>query len=177
MKKLFSVLLSCILLLSLAACGQKEVPAPGEAEPETPATRTVTDSFGREVTIPAEVKTIVCTGSGALRMVTYLQCTDRLVGVEDCDKEYATSTLRDYAYVYHDNFDALPSIGKGGGTANTAYVEELFTVTEPKEPLPEKARIFTTLTCACCGEGVAEHMAHLQNGQVVCPHCFHPYDR
>lgn len=45
-------------------------------------------------------------------MVTYLQCTDRLVGVEDCDKEYADSTLRDYAYVYHDTFDALPSIGK-----------------------------------------------------------------
>ena len=59
----------------------------------------------------------------------------------------------------------------------TAPLEELFTVTEPKEPLPEKARIFTTLTCACCGEGVAEHMAHLQNGQVVCPHCFRPYDR
>ena len=126
MKKLFSILLVCILLLSLAACGQKEAPAPEEpAESEAPVTRTVTDSFGREVTIPAEVKTIVCTGSGALRMVTYLQCTDRLVGVEDCDKEYATSTLRDYAYAYHDTFDALPSIGKGGGTANTAYVEEL----------------------------------------------------
>ena len=59
----------------------------------------------------------------------------------------------------------------------TAPLEELFTVTEPKEPLPEKARIVTALTGACCGEGVAEHMAHLQNGQVVCPHCFHPYDR
>ena len=126
MKKLFSILLSCILMLSLAACGQKEAPAPEKpAEPETTATRTVTDSFGREVTIPAEVKTIVCTGSGALRMVTYLQCTDRLIGVEDSDKEYATSTLRDYAYAYHDTFDPLPSIGKGGGTANTAYVEEL----------------------------------------------------
>ena len=126
MKKPLSILLSCILLLSLTACGQKEAPAPeGPAESEVPSVRTVTDSFGREVTIPAEVKTIVCTGSGALRMVTYLQCTDRLVRVEDCDKEYATSTLRDYAYAYHDTFDALPSIGKGGGTANTAYVEEL----------------------------------------------------
>ena len=126
MKKLFSILLSCILLLSLTACGQKGAPAPEKpSESETPAARTVTDSFGREVTIPSEVKTIACTGSGALRMVTYLQCTDRLVGVEDCDKEYETSTLRDYAYAYHDTFDALPSIGKGGGTANTAYVEEL----------------------------------------------------
>ena len=59
----------------------------------------------------------------------------------------------------------------------TAPLEELFSVTVPKEPLPEKARIFTTLTCACCGEGVAEHMARLQDGKVVCLHCFHPYDR
>ena len=119
MKKIVSALLFCALLLSLAACSQKS-PTAQETEPESSAARTVTDSFGREVTIPAEVKAIVCTGSGALRMVTYLQCTDRLVGVEDCDKEYADSTLRDYAYVYHDTFDALPSIGKGGGTANTA---------------------------------------------------------
>ena len=124
MKKIVSALLFCALLLSLAACSQKS-PTAQETEPESSAARTVTDSFGREVTIPAEVKAIVCTGSGALRMVTYLQCTDRLGGVEDCDKEYADSTLRDYAYVYHDTFDALPSIGKGGGTANTAYVEEL----------------------------------------------------
>ena len=45
---------------------------------------------------------------------------------DSCDKEYADSTLRDYAYVYHDTFDALPSIGKGGGTANTAYVEDVY---------------------------------------------------
>lgn len=107
MKKIVSALLFCALLLSLAACSQKS-PTAQETEPESSAARTVTDSFGREVTIPAEVKAIVCTGSGALRMVTYLQCTDRLVGVEDCDKEYADSTLRDYAYVYHDTFDALP---------------------------------------------------------------------
>ena len=124
MKKIVSALLFCALLLSLAACSQKS-PTAQETEPESSAARTVTDSFGREVTIPAEVKAIVCTGSGALRMVTYLQCTDRLVGVDDGDKDYADSTLRAYAYVYHDTFDALPSIGKGGGTANTASVEEL----------------------------------------------------
>ena len=58
MKKPLSILLSCILLLSLTACGQKEAPAPeGPAESEVPSVRTVTDSFAREVTIPAEVKT------------------------------------------------------------------------------------------------------------------------
>ena len=92
-------------------------------------------------------------------MVTYLQCTGRLVGVEDCDKEYKTSTLRDYAYAYHDTFDALPSIGKGGGTANTAYVEELirlqpdvilsgYTQEALEELKTEKAMLLRSLDCA-----------------------------
>lgn len=130
MKRFTSIsLLLLLLLLSLPACGQSMPPAeanaPAENEmPEAP-TRTVTDSFGREVEIPAEVKAIVCTGSGALRMISYLQCTDLLIGVEDADKEYEVSTLRDYAHVNYEPFASLPSIGKGGGTGNTAYVEEL----------------------------------------------------
>lgn len=58
-----------------------------------------------------------------------------------------------------------------------APLEELFTTTEVKYPLPEQARIFKTVTCELCGEGMAEHMARLQDGKVVCLHCFRPYDR
>lgn len=58
-----------------------------------------------------------------------------------------------------------------------APLEELFTTTEVKYPLPETARIFKTLTCELCGEGMAEHMARLQDGKVVCLHCFRAYDR
>ena len=58
-----------------------------------------------------------------------------------------------------------------------APLEALFTTTAPKVPLPEKARIFRTLTCEVCGETMAEHMARLQDGKVVCLHCFRPYDR
>lgn len=56
-------------------------------------------------------------------------------------------------------------------------LEDLFSTTEVKYPLPETARIFKTVTCAVCGEGVAEHMARLQDGGIVCPHCFRAYDR
>ena len=123
MKRLFSLLLTLLALAGLTACGGG---AGGGDDPAADtAVRTVTDSYGRTVEIPETVETVVCTGSGALRMVCYLQCTDRLAGVEDTDKTYGTSPLRDYAYVYHDLLADLPSIGKGGGTANTAYVEEL----------------------------------------------------
>ena len=131
MRRLLATLLTLLTLLSLTACGS--APAGSDDAQETvqsdsTATRVVVDSFGREVEIPGEVKTIVCTGSGALRMISYLQCTDKLIGVEDTDKEYETSTLRDYAHVYYETFRDLPSIGKGGGTSNTAYVEELITL-------------------------------------------------
>lgn len=129
MKRFIALLLALLTLTALSACGA--TPA-GDfngtqtaAEADSGAVRTVVDCYGREVEIPEEVKTVVCTGSGALRMVCYLQCTDKLVGVEDTDKNYETSTLRDYAHVYYETLQALPSIGKGGGTANTAYVEEL----------------------------------------------------
>lgn len=58
-----------------------------------------------------------------------------------------------------------------------APLEELFTTTQPRIPLPEKARIFRTVTCEVCGEAMAEHMARLQDGKVVCLHCFRAYDR
>lgn len=58
-------------------------------------------------------------------MVTYLQATDLMVGVEETDKGYETSTKRDYAHAYYDMFKDMPAIGKGGGTAYTAYPEEV----------------------------------------------------
>lgn len=131
MRRFSAILLTLLTLLSLTACGSAPAgsdDAQESAQPDSTATRVVVDSYGREVEVPGEVKTIVCTGSGALRMISYLQCTDMLIGVEDTDKAYETSTLRDYAHVYYETFRDLPSIGKGGGTSNTAYIEELITL-------------------------------------------------
>lgn len=54
---------------------------------------------------------------------------------------------------------------------------ELFDVKPAAEPLPEKARIFKTCTCARCGESMAENHAHLQNGEILCEDCYAPYTR
>ena len=50
-------------------------------------------------------------------------------------------------------------------------VEELFNITEVKLELPEKARIFKSVQCNRCGEGVAEPKARVKDGKYVCPEC------
>ncbi len=49
-------------------------------------TRTVTDMLGREVEIPKEIDEIVGIEAGALRLLTYMNATDMVVGVEQFEK-------------------------------------------------------------------------------------------
>ncbi|MDO5690532.1 MAG: iron ABC transporter substrate-binding protein [Tissierellia bacterium] len=139
MKTRWILLLCCILSFTACSSGtvqdtaldtngqssEKQAITEVEKENPTPTPRIVTDLYGREVEIPAEVQNVICTGSGALRVLSYLEGLDYLIGVEEADHGYKTSTKRDYAYIYHEIFAKLPLIGKGGGTAYTAYPEEI----------------------------------------------------
>lgn len=58
-----------------------------------------------------------------------------------------------------------------------APVEEIFTFSEPRLDLPEKARLFTTVICEDCGEGAPEHKMRFQEGKAVCIDCFQDYSR
>ena len=121
MKKLTVLIL---LLALLAGC----TAAPSGASETGGAARTVTDVWGRQVSVPETVETIACVGSGAPRMAAYLGVMDLLVGAEDHDIE-AMTVLRDYSPVWYDALKDLPSVGAGGGSgANNAYPEELITL-------------------------------------------------
>lgn len=50
--------------------------------------------------------------------------------------------------------------------------DALFDVRWVDAPLPPPARIFRSVRCAKCGEGVMEARAHLQDGEPVCPECY-----
>ncbi len=50
--------------------------------------------------------------------------------------------------------------------------EELYDVRWVDAPLPGPARLFKTVRCSQCGEGVMEARAHLRDGQPVCPECY-----
>ncbi|MGC8782553.1 MAG: FmdE family protein, partial [Anaerolineae bacterium] len=56
----------------------------------------------------------------------------------------------------------------------TAPDDELYDIRWVDAPLPERARIFKSVPCSQCGEGVMEARAHLRDGQPVCPECYGP---
>ena len=55
--------------------------------------------------------------------------------------------------------------------------EELFDVKPTVCRIPERARLFRSFPCDCCGEMTAEHMMRLQDGKKLCLDCWKEYDR
>ena len=140
MKKVISIVLTLVMLLSLCACGKQNEAAPQTettqtAAPEAAETAevTVTDMIGREVNIiPGSYKRVVCIGAGALRMFTYIGDVSLLCGVEDIDNTSLSerpmmfdSVARPYVLAYGDTFNTLPSCGVGGPMAQTAEAEKI----------------------------------------------------
>jgi len=56
-------------------------------------------------------------------------------------------------------------------------IDELFITSEVKPEIPVRAKIFTSVQCASCGEMVAEHRARVRNGTFVCMPCAGEYGR
>ena len=130
MKKLLSLMLAFVMLLSLCACAPQDS---GDDQPIGDETVTVTDMIGREVTVkPGSYKRVVCIGAGALRMYTYIGDVSLLCGVEDIDNttlaerpKMFDSVARPYLLAYGEEFSALPSCGVGGPSAQAAEAEKI----------------------------------------------------
>lgn len=112
--RLLSALLALCLLLT--ACGADQTPAAEDAS------RTVTDSCGRTVTLPDQVERIVPLGN-APRLVTYLGLADKVVAVPQC--EHTDTPLMAYAYVNRDLWQDLPNVGNDSLGAGEWYAEEI----------------------------------------------------
>jgi formylmethanofuran dehydrogenase subunit E len=59
----------------------------------------------------------------------------------------------------------------------TMPLDELFIAREVRPEIPVRAKIFTSVQCASCGEMVAEHRARVRNGKFVCMACAGEYGR
>lgn len=55
--------------------------------------------------------------------------------------------------------------------------EEMFEVKETKIPLPERARLFDSYICECCGEKTGANWIRLAGGRKVCVDCYQGYNR
>ena len=76
-KRLIAGLLACLMVLSLAACGNTE--AAPEAESTT---HTITDLLGREVTIPNDIQRIAAIAGPTYEMVFMLGSADQITMVK-----------------------------------------------------------------------------------------------
>ena len=55
--------------------------------------------------------------------------------------------------------------------------QDLFEVKEATIALPEKARLFTSFVCDCCGETTGANWIRLSGDKKLCLDCYETYDR
>jgi len=54
-------------------------------------------------------------------------------------------------------------------------VPEVFNIKIPGYDIPERAKIFDSVQCECCGESAREDLIRLHNGKKLCLDCFDEY--
>lgn len=86
---LFALALISILV---SGCTDSSATSQDTLTPEETSTVTITDALGREVDIPENTEYVICSGAGALRLLTYLEAEDMIVGIE---RGETTSTASD----------------------------------------------------------------------------------
>ncbi|AKB53822.1 iron transporter [Methanosarcina sp. A14] len=85
---------------------------------------TLTDGFGREVTIPENVERVVCSGAGCLRYLVYLQAQDDVVGVDSLEKKENKNEGRPYVYA-NPQLKNYPLIGEARGNDDPEKIIEV----------------------------------------------------
>ena len=129
-KRVFLLILLMMAVAGFTACSSESVHHnenqinENQINKDQNETRVVVDVWGRDVTIPANVETIVTLGPGATRIAVYLDVIDMIIGAETQTANF--NVLMDFNPVVYETFSILPIVGRGGGSGeNNAYVEEL----------------------------------------------------
>ncbi len=85
------------------------------------AARQVVDAAGRTVTVPDTVRRVICSGSGCLRLLTYLQAQDLAVAVDDIEGKRSRFDARPYGLA-NPQFRTLPVFGGFRGQDNPELI-------------------------------------------------------
>ena len=135
---------SIIFILGLCGCIENTQKIEG-SNTETLNTLKVIDLYNREVEVPEKVERIVCCGPGCLRLIVYLNATDKVVGVENAEKEWIPWG-RPYR-IAHPELAELPTIGQGGPSPKPnpeailqVHPDVIFVTYMPREDVEELER-------------------------------------
>ncbi|MBP2134398.1 iron complex transport system substrate-binding protein [Methanomicrobium sp. W14] len=86
----------------------------------------ITDGFGREVTVPSEINSVICTGSSGVRYIVYLDAADLLAGVSSGEQTNDTSSHETRPYkIANPQFADLPTIGSSKTGENLEQIMTL----------------------------------------------------
>ncbi|MCO5383247.1 MAG: iron ABC transporter substrate-binding protein [Methanosarcina barkeri] len=85
---------------------------------------TITDGFGRNVTIPEKAEKVVCSGAGCLRYLVYLQAQEYVVGVDSIEKKKNEIEGRPYVLA-NPQLKNYPLIGEARGKDDPEKIIEI----------------------------------------------------
>lgn len=130
MRKALSLCVVLFMLVTLlAGCGNSEATGSSAATASGnthSGTRTITDSVGRTVEIPATVERIVPLGNTP-RMITYLGLANKAVGIGGMARDQITPIIA-YAYANKDLWAKVPIVGTDAAGATDYYPEQIIAV-------------------------------------------------
>lgn len=130
MKRIAAIILMLVLAAcALAGCKSNQASKPLDADSVAQAdfqTRTITDSAGRTVAIPASIEKIVALGNTP-RMITYLGLAEQAVGISGMPAGQITPVTA-YAYANQDLWVNIPLVGTDAAGATDYYPEEIIAV-------------------------------------------------
>lgn len=125
MKKPLLAIIIIILMVGICTgCGNSSTT--GTSGSTNPGTRTITDSLGREVNVPAKIERIVPLGN-APRVITYLGLADKVVGYSGMDPSRLTPVTA-YAYANKERWEGLPIVGTDSAGMTDYYPEQIISV-------------------------------------------------
>jgi len=84
----------------------------------------ITDVTGRQIAVPANPDKVICSGSGCLRLLTYLDAHDRIVAVDGIEVKGSPIDARPYA-IANPEFKTYPVFGEFRGYDNPELIAGL----------------------------------------------------
>lgn len=128
----FKIVWGMILILSLSISIIAGCTSSSKNDSDTPSnssqTRTITDVYGRSVTLPQTIESCATVGSAA-RFVVYAGGQDKLIALTEMD--VPASLARPYTMVYAEEFAELPTTSNGNHLLETSVDGEALLSLEP----------------------------------------------